>query len=146
MHENVPREPRRLVAEPSGTVLCVGSLAEVFGPGDRAVLLVEWASAERDSAGRDGAERAGADPEELLLLRLRHGVFALVNRCPHLGRRLDDGRVRGHSLQCRGHGRSYSLRTGRSAGTLALGGPPKLRRVPAWAESGLLYLDLTSLP
>lgn len=142
MHEEEPQEPRRLVLEAGGpatrsmggtannTGTCAGSLAEVFGVGDRAVLRVE----------RDGTEI-----EELLVLRLRHGVFALVNRCPHLGRPLDDGRIRGHSLQCRGHGRSYSLRTGRSAGTLAWGGPPKLRRVPAWTENGDLYLDLTSL-
>jgi nitrite reductase/ring-hydroxylating ferredoxin subunit len=110
--------------------VCAGSLAEIFGTGDRAVARVE----------RDGAEA-----EELLLIRVRHGLFAIVNRCPHLGRRLDDGRVHGHVLQCHGHGRSYSLRTGRSAGTLAWGGPPKLRRVPAWAEDGRLYLDLSSL-
>lgn len=116
--------------EPGAAATRVGSLAEIFGLGDRAVLVVE---------------RAGAEPTELLLLRLRHGLFALVNRCPHLGRPLDDGRVRGHLLQCRGHGRSYSLSTGRSAGTLAWGGPPKLHRVPAWATDGQLYLDLSAL-
>jgi nitrite reductase/ring-hydroxylating ferredoxin subunit len=130
VHEDVPREPYRLVVEPGESVVRAGSLAELFGLGDRAVLLVVLGSAE---------------PEELLLLRFRHGLFALVNRCPHLGRPLDDGQVRGHTLQCRGHGRSYSLRTGRPAGTLAWGGPPKLRRVPAWAEDGYLYLDLTPL-
>lgn len=130
MHEDEPRGWPTLVLQAGGTQTCAGSLAEVFGTGDRAVARVE----------RDGAEA-----EELLLLRLRHGIFALVNRCPHLGRSLDDGRVHGHVLQCRGHGRSYSLRTGRSAGTLAWGGPPKLHRIPAWVKDGRLYLDLSSL-
>lgn len=134
MHEQEPQEPHKLVLDltsgAGAAVTCVGSVADIFGLGDRAVLRVE----------RDGAE-----VEELLLLRLRHGLFALVNRCPHAGRALDDGRVHGHVLQCRGHGRSYSLRTGRSAGTMAWGGPPKLRRVPAWATGGELYLDLSSL-
>lgn len=132
MHEEEPQAPRTLVLDAASPVasVCVGSLPEIFGMGDRAVLRVE----------RDGAEA-----EDLLLLRLRHGLFAIVNRCPHRGRRLDDGRVHGHSLQCRGHSRSYSLRTGRPSGTLAFGGPPKLRRIPAWAADGQLYLDLGSL-
>lgn len=136
-HEHVPREPLRLIAEPGATATRVGSLAEIFGLGDRAVLRVEWA--------RSDADGAAPEPEELLLLRFRHGLFAVVNRCPHLGRPLDDGRVRGNSVQCRGHGRSYSLRTGRTSGTMALHGPPKLRRVPAWSDGGHLYLDLSAL-
>jgi nitrite reductase/ring-hydroxylating ferredoxin subunit len=110
--------------------VCAGSLAEVFGSADRAVARIE---------------RNGAEVEELLLLRLRHGLYALVNRCPHRARQLDDGRVRGNVLQCRGHGRSFSVRTGRSVGTLSLGGPPKLHRIPVWAEGDRLFLDLTTL-
>lgn len=131
MYEDGPQAPRAIVLDvTSAAAVCVGSLAEIFGVGDRAVLRVE----------RDGAEA-----EDLLLLRLRHGLFAIVNRCPHRGRVLDDGRVHGHSLQCRGHSRSYSLRTGRPSGTMAWGGPPKLHRIPAWAADGQLYLDLSSL-
>lgn len=131
MHEEGPPAPRTVVLDrESAAAVGAGSLLEIFGVGDRAVLRVE---------------RPGAEPEDLLLIRVRHGLFALVNRCPHLGRPLDDGRVHGHVLQCRGHGRSYSLRTGRSAGTMAWGGPPKLRRIPVWTADGRLYLDLTSL-
>lgn len=131
MYEDGFRDPRTVVLDQAdATSVCVGSLSEIFGVGDRAVLRVE----------RDGAEA-----EDLLLLRLRHGLFAIVNRCPHRARALDDGRVHGHSLQCRGHSRSYSLRTGRPSGTMAWGGPPKLRRIPVWAADGHLYLDLSSL-
>lgn len=122
--------PRRLVVRANGGVVCAGAVTDVFGGGDRAVLEVE----------RDGA-RVG----EVLLLRLRRGVFAVVNRCPHLGRPLDDARVRGHVLTCQGHGRSYSLRSGRSANANALSGPPKLRRVPAWTEGGRLFADIRGL-
>jgi nitrite reductase/ring-hydroxylating ferredoxin subunit len=119
-----------LVIHASANVVRAGSLADVFGGGDRAVLCVQ---------------REGTEAEELLVLRLRHGVFAVVNRCPHLGRSLQDARVHGHVLQCRGHSRSYNLRSGRPAGTLAMGGPPRLRRARAWIEDGQLYLDLTPL-
>lgn len=121
---------RSFVVRAGGGVVCVGPVTDVFGGGDRAVLDVE----------RDGTRIA-----QVLVLRLRHGVFAVVNRCPHLGRPLDDARVRGHVLTCRGHGRSYSLRSGRSANTFAPSGPPKLRRVPAWTEGGRLFTDIRGL-
>lgn len=119
--------PRRLVVQAGGGVVRVGGITDVFGGCGRAVLSLE----------RDGTQL-----EEVLLLRLRHGIFAVVNRCPHLERPLEDARIRGHVLTCRGHGRSYSLRTGRPAGALMAGGPPKLRRLPAWAEDGQVFVDV----
>lgn len=99
----------------------------MFGGGNRAVLRVE---------------RDGVLVEELLLLRVRRAIVAVVNRCPHLERSLDDARLRGHVLTCRGHGRSYNLRTGRVTGALALGGPAKLRRAAAWTEGGQVFVDI----
>ncbi|MGH3168392.1 MAG: Rieske (2Fe-2S) protein [Trebonia sp.] len=113
-----------------GDVLCAGALADVFGDADRAVLCLE---------------RDGSPVEELLVLRLRGRLFALVNRCPHLGRELDDARVHGYVLTCRGHGKSYSLRSGRMAGARSWRGPVMLRSVRAWDEGGKVFLDITAL-
>lgn len=110
-----------------GDVLCAGSAAEVFGDADRAVLCLE---------------RGGTPAGEILLIRTRRRLHALVNECPHLGRVLDDARVRGDVLTCRGHGRSYSLRSGRRTGTLSWGGPAELRRVRAWDENGQLFIAI----
>ncbi|HSZ40695.1 MAG TPA: Rieske 2Fe-2S domain-containing protein [Trebonia sp.] len=121
---------RRLEMQADGDVVCAGAVADVFGDADRVVLCLE---------------REGSPVEELLVLRLRDRLYAVVNRCPHLGRELDDGRVHGHVLTCLGHGRSYSLRTGRRAGPLPRGGPPVLRSVRAWEEDGKVFLDLTGL-
>ena len=107
--------------------MCAGGAVEVFGAGNRAVLRVE---------------RDGAFVEELLLLRMRRGVIAVVNRCPHMGRALEDARLRAGVLRCRGHGRSYSVRTGRAAGTLSIGGPPRLARAAAWTEGGQVFVDI----
>lgn len=115
------------MVQASGGVICAGRITDVFSGASRAVLSLE----------RDGTQF-----EEVLLLRLRHGLVAVINRCPHLERPLEDARVRGHVLTCRGHSRSYSLRTGRPAGALMAGGPPKLRRVPAWTEDGQVFLDV----
>lgn len=113
-----------------GDVLCAGALADIFADADRAVLSLE---------------RAGARVEEVLVIRARGHLYALVNRCPHLDRALDDARVRGRVLTCRGHGRSYNLRSGRAAGTLSRGGPAVLRRIRAWDEGGKLFLDVTAI-
>lgn len=114
----------------SESVVRVGGVADVLGAADRVVVCLE---------------RDGASTEEILVLRLRHGLYAVVNRCPHLGRALEDGRVSGHNLQCRGHGRSYNLRSGRAAGALPGSGRPLLRRVRAWEQDGQLLLDITPL-
>jgi nitrite reductase/ring-hydroxylating ferredoxin subunit len=57
----------------------------------------------------------------ILLVWTRRGVFALENRCPHRGARLDDATVGGRTITCSMHGRRYDLRSGRcSSGATAL--------------------------
>ena len=123
-------ELRRLVIQADEDVVCAGTVADVFGDEDRAVLCLE---------------RDGTSVEELLLLRLHHRLYAIVNRCPHLDRALDDARVRGHVLTCRGHGRSYNLRSGRAVRAFAGDGPALLRGARVWDEGGKLFLDITNL-
>lgn len=123
--------PTASITVPAGaTVVQVGAVAEVFGQRDRAVL---------------GLQREGQTAEELLLLRRGRRVFALVNRCPHLDRPLDDARVHAGVLSCPGHGRSYSLRTGRAVGMTGRGGPSALRTARAWVDNDQLFLDIREL-
>jgi nitrite reductase (NADH) small subunit len=63
-------------------------------------------------------------------------VFATVNRCPHLGRVLDDAPVHGHTLTCPGHSRSFDLRTGKPARR----GTDPLPVVRAWLDDGQVFL------
>lgn len=113
-----------------GAVVCAGTLADVFGDADRAVVCLE---------------RDGSPVEELLVLRVRDRLHALVNRCPHLGRELDDARLHGHVLTCLGHGKSYNLRSGRTAGKLGWSGPAVLRSVRAWEADEKVFLDITGI-
>lgn len=131
-HQEEPPGSRRLVisARTGENVVRVGGVPDVFGAASRLVVCLQ---------------RDGTDLEEILVLRLRHGLYAIVNRCPHLDRALDDGRISGHNLQCQGHGRSYNLRSGRAAGTLPGSGRPLLRRVRAWEQDGQLLIDITPL-
>jgi nitrite reductase (NADH) small subunit len=75
--------------------------------------VVDVASAE--DLARHG--RLVVTPPELgtaiLVVLTRRGVFAVENRCPHRGARLDDADIRGRSVTCAMHGRRYDLRSGR---------------------------------
>jgi nitrite reductase/ring-hydroxylating ferredoxin subunit len=92
-----------------------GPCAVDAGPADR--LLAE---------GRTIAQVDGA---EVLVVRTRRGIFAVENRCPHLGRPLFDAAVSGAQLTCMGHQRRYDLESGR----------PVLRT--AWPGPGMRVFD-----
>jgi nitrite reductase/ring-hydroxylating ferredoxin subunit len=119
-----------VVAVSCGEVYDIGSMSELFRDSDRVVA-------------RLGSSAAPAS-EEVLLVKTRHGVFGVVNQCPHLHRRLDDGHVSGRSIECPGHGYRYDLRSG-SAGGSAGWYPPALHTVPASVVGGRLFVDAAGL-
>ena len=84
---------------------------------------------------------AGPDAVSVLIVATRRGVFAMQNRCPHLGLPLDAAAVRGRNLRCTFHGHEYEMTSG-----VCRGGPnPRsrsLRTYSAWIDQGHLFLDL----
>ena len=50
----------------------------------------------------------------LLLTRVGGRVYALENKCAHLGWSMARGSIQGATLQCPWHGAKYDVRTGRS--------------------------------
>jgi nitrite reductase/ring-hydroxylating ferredoxin subunit len=87
------------------------------------------------------------EPDEppVLVVRTRKGVFAIQNRCPHLGLALDNATVRGHKLTCAHHGRRYDIKSGTC---LSAGLSPRTRmRVlvtyRAWIQNGHVFIGLT---
>jgi nitrite reductase/ring-hydroxylating ferredoxin subunit len=56
---------------------------------------------------------------EILLVRSGHRVFAVANRCPHMGFPLQDAKLRNDLLTCRHHGFKYDLRSGACRGPTA---------------------------
>lgn len=47
--------------------------------------------------------------ESILLCRTTDGVFAVADRCPHAGKPMRNGRIRGQSLVCPVHGARFAL-------------------------------------
>lgn len=54
--------------------------------------------------------------QQILLIGAGGKVFALANRCPHMTKPLEGGRVTGATFTCPFHGAQFDLETGRSCG------------------------------
>ncbi len=77
--------------------------------------------------------------EECLVVRFDGKVYAYINRCVHMPRRLDCELDRvfdttGRYLRCSMHGIVYTPQTGASVSTMCEG--DKLRAVEAYEENG----------
>lgn len=79
---------------------------------------------------------------EVLVVRTRRGLFAVENRCPHMGRRLSDAFVSGRSVICAGHHRRYDLASGQPAGRI-MSRAPRLRTFGVDLVDGTLWLSPT---
>jgi nitrite reductase/ring-hydroxylating ferredoxin subunit len=81
--------------------------------------------------------------EECLVLRFEGIVYAYINRCVHMPRRLDCERKQvfdatGRYLRCSMHGIVYLPQTGASVSTMCEG--ERLRAVEVYEESGEIGL------
>jgi len=99
-----------------------------------------------DDALSGGRAVITIEPDQplVLVIRTRKGVFAVQNRCPHLGLALDDATVRGHKLTCAHHGRRYDIRSGTclSAGTSPRARMRVLVTYRAWIQNGHVFIGL----
>lgn len=74
----------------------------------------------------------------VLLIRRGAGVFALENRCAHMGCPLTAGRLDGYTLQCPCHDWRFDIRTGRFLDAAELG----VKTYPAEITDGKVFLRL----
>lgn len=88
-----------------------------------------------------------ADGRELLVLCVRRRFTVIENRCPHLGRPLDDARIVGKTLVCSGHSYKYALDDGAAipGWRCPSGGAGSLTLLPTLAEGGVLYAEIPLL-
>jgi nitrite reductase/ring-hydroxylating ferredoxin subunit len=78
-------------------------------------------------------------PIDVLVVATGRHVFAVENRCPHLGSPLDGGDVRGRSIICAEHGRRFDLASGRCL--TGLGRPARpLVTMRAWIGNGAVWV------
>jgi len=82
--------------------------------------------------------------EECVVLRFEGAVYAYINRCVHMSRRLDCERKQvfdatGRFLRCSMHGIVYQPQTGASLSTMCEG--ERLRAVEVYEEDGEIGID-----
>jgi nitrite reductase/ring-hydroxylating ferredoxin subunit len=116
------------------------------GPASRDHLEHAGIEAAVDVCSEDELDRSGrlvvhlSDPPiDVLVIRTRRQVFAVENRCPHLGVSLDGGNVRGRTITCTTHGRRFDLVSGRCASGSGRPGRPLLTLL-TWLDGGRVWL------
>jgi 3-phenylpropionate/trans-cinnamate dioxygenase ferredoxin component len=80
---------------------------------------------------------------DVLLCWLNGQPHAFHNRCTHLNKPLDGGRLMAGQIQCPFHGACFDVRTGSAVSGPALA---SLQRIPVKVESGRLYFDVSQGP
>ncbi len=77
--------------------------------------------------------------EEVLIAHVYGQYYAVSARCPHAGRSLAGGTLRGYELVCPAHGATFDVRTGAVLSAPAEAG---LKRFPVAVEAGKVNLIL----
>jgi 3-phenylpropionate/trans-cinnamate dioxygenase ferredoxin component len=75
---------------------------------------------------------------EVLLLRFGTEIYALQNRCSHLGQPLLGGRTMGRQIICPFHGACYDIKSG-----AAISGPAvsPIQTFPVEIREGIIFVD-----
>ena len=125
-----------------------GRIRRLFGRGPVSRDELEHTDGEAavDVCSEDELDRSGrlvvrlADPPiDVLVIRTRRQVFAVENRCPHLGALLDGGNVDGRTITCTAHGRRFDLASGRCATGPGRQGET-LVTMRTWLDGGRVWL------
>ena len=105
-------------------------------PHERPRTAVDAGSADGLAAAQRIVVTVGG--KDVLVLRIRDRYYAVSNRCPHLGHRLDDATVGRNDLRCAGHGYRFDLRTG--ACRDPHGARAALTRYDTWVVDGRVFV------
>ena len=90
---------------------------------------------------------------ELLIANLNGSVYAVDNRCPHMGGDLSKGKLEGHIVTCPLHGSQFDVTTGalvrwlKGSGLIATIGkviksPSSLRTYPVVLDGNRIMVDI----
>lgn len=77
--------------------------------------MPDWTDiADADDLPEGGRLCTSVAGRPLVVLRVNDAVYAIANQCPHAGRPLEEGEVRGLVITCPYHGYAYNLRNGKN--------------------------------
>ena len=125
---------------------------------DSAGMLMKTKVADLDDLQEGRGLCTKGDGQALVLVKRDGAVYAVENRCPHLGVALG-GRIDGDQIVCRFHGSRFDIRTGEntdwvaavagvsipmwSRALLSFGKKPQpIRTFPVTVEGGEVYVEV----
>ena len=79
------------------------------------------------------------DDVNVIVCRVYSELFAVRNKCPHLGKRMDAGRLLEYQLNCPHHGACFDIRKGRPVSGPAV---TPLPTYPCEERDGWIYVKL----
>jgi 3-phenylpropionate/trans-cinnamate dioxygenase ferredoxin subunit len=100
---------------------------------------MRYVFAAKAAALPDGGKlKAGVEGRDILLTRFGDEIFAIDNKCTHMGGSLADGHFEGGLVSCPRHGATFDLKTGKAVRGGKMGPikftPPDTRAYPVKVE------------
>jgi naphthalene 1,2-dioxygenase ferredoxin component len=77
-----------------------------------AAAAAEWVAAESAAPGEGEVVELAVRGQRLLVCRAAGALYAIEDRCPHVGTSLAGGRLRGFVYECPMHGGRLDVRDG----------------------------------
>ena len=94
-----------------------------------------------DAVPRGGMREFEVGGLSILVCRVYSELFAVRNQCPHLGLRMEAGRLQEFELNCPHHGACFDIRAGRPVSGPAV---TPLVTYPCEERDGHIYVELES--
>lgn len=79
------------------------------------------------------------EKKPLVVLNVAGQIYAIANTCPHAGRPLEEGEVRGLTITCPYHGYAYNLRNGKNLDYPDI--EPPVPTYPTRIEDGKVHIS-----
>ena len=103
--------------------------------------MSDWIEiAEADELPEGGRLCTTVQGKALVVLNVGGKPYAIANQCPHAGRPLEDGEVRGLTITCPYHGYAYNLSNGSNLDYPDL--EPPVPTYPVRIESGRVQVAM----
>jgi nitrite reductase/ring-hydroxylating ferredoxin subunit len=80
-----------------------------------------------------------AKGQEILVINVEGKLFAIENRCPHMGYPLFFGSLKGDVLTCGFHSAKFNVRTGKSVGPVT---SERLKTFPVKIQNSSIFIEI----
>jgi len=105
--------------------------------------MPQWTDiADADELPEGGRLCTSVAGKPLVVFNVAGKPYAIANQCPHAGRPLEAGEVRGVTITCPYHGYAYNLKTGNNLEYPEF--EPPVPTYPVRIEGGKVRVEITS--